>query len=368
MTNIELVSFTVKKHDGIPNMRKIIGIDKLPLSNSYVSLEIKNIPTAYINAIRRVSIDEMTGHALKVDTQNNWYTTDDFMLPEFVSQRISLIPLKLNIGNDVISSVRFELIAENLTNEVMTLYSRDFKIHGKLTEPIFNPTFKICILQPGKKIHIKDICITNGIGKDNIAFQRVRCGAYKHLDLEEYSNEELYMNNLELDRTNVEGTRYATDYSGYKKSCMLTNPMHHLFTCIIPATNDDVEEIRQLFIEVCNNIKERLRYILSHIESHDSNDQNIEFNIFQSNEGIYEGILQVTNETYTIGELLKRTIYELYPDIINIKYVIISHVYKLKMTIYYKEDISKLLIKTIKYCIQVFDNLQKQIKIIKISQ
>lgn len=357
MGSVELISINLTRKEinskVIPNLKKIIGYDYLPLVNTHVSIEIKGLSTAYINAFRRTSIDEMVGYALQVPNNINWNETDDeFMLPQFVVQRISLIPLKLNLGNDY-NKITFDLIAENNGTTVMSIYSKDLKlVTGKLSEPIFNPTFKICILQPGRKISIKGIYIDTGLGKDNIVYQRVRCAAYKHLDIPQYDYKDTHLPDGKM-----------SDYSGYKISSMESNPKHHIYTCIIPATNKDNTNITSLFTDVCNTIKERIRYILSYIEStisNESSSQGIEYSIFQLSEGIYEGVLEIIGETYTIGELIKRTIYDLIPDIINVKYVIILHDDKLKINIQYKEHVTKILIKSLKYCLTTFDSLQKQ--------
>lgn len=357
MTSVELVSIGLVRKEinntNVPDIKKIIGIDSLPLVNTYVSIEIKGISTAYINAFRRTSIDEMTGYALQIPVDMNWTeTTDEFMLPQFIIQRIAMIPLKLNIGNEL-NKITFDLNAENNTTNIMNIYSKDLKlITGKLSEPIFNPTFKICVLQPGRKISIKGIYIGTGLGKDNIAFQRVRCAAYKHLDIQQYSRKDTHELNGSM-----------ADYSGYKISSMVSNPRHHLYTGIIVSTNKDTAEIKTLFIDICINIKERLRYILSFIEStinNESSSQGIDYSTFQLSEGIYEGIIQITGETHTIGELIKRTIYDLIPDIINVKYILSLHDDKLKITIQYKEHVTGILVKSLKYCLSSFDSLQQQ--------
>jgi DNA-directed RNA polymerase subunit L len=324
-----------------------------PLNNTYVSIEIKNVSVAFINAFRRISIDELQGHSLQISTDGEWMCNDEYILPQFLNQRISLVPLKSSIGNDY-NSIKFELIADNTTYELKTLYTKDLVVtSGKLTEPIFNPTFKLCTLMPGRKISIKNIYIGNGFGKYNACYQKVRCGAYKHLDIPEYDKKETH---------NQDGTQ--VDYSGYKISSMISNPQHHLYTCIIPATNKNMNEVMSIFIDVCNNAKDRLRHILYYIESHtnDQNDQDIKYTVIQLSEGTYEGIIYINNETYTIGELLKRTIFDLNPDIINVKYVILTHDDCLKFTIHYKEHVTNILVKSLKYCINLFDVLQTQLK------
>jgi len=354
MSVVKLNSIVIRRKEiDVIDMKKMIGIPRLPLVNTYVTIDIEGIPTAYINAFRRTSLDELQGHALQVPIDNDWReTTDLFMLPQFVIQRISLIPLK-NMLNIDFNTIKFELIAENLTVNVLPVYSRDLQlVSGKLSEPIFNPTFKICVLQPNCRISIKGIYIGTDIGKNNIAFQKVRCATYKHLDIAEYDKKDTHA---------YEGQQI--DNSGYKISSMLANPQHHLYSCIIPATNENKEEIVSIFIEVCINIKRRLQTILSYIESINMQgfNQDIKYSVYQLKEGIYECVLEIMNETYTIGELIKRTVFDLMPDIINVKYVILSHENSLKITIQYKEHITKILQKTIRYCIATFDNLQTQI-------
>jgi hypothetical protein len=379
MQTIIVQSITIKRKElNLSEKHKKL----LPLLNSYVSIEFKGITIAYINAFRRTSIDEVQGYALQVPVDMDWSeTTDEFMLPQFVTQRISLISLKPNLGTDY-GSIRFNLDVKNDTYEIMNVYSKDLKlIAGNLSEVIFNPMYIICVLQPGKRIVINDIYITTGFGKDNTAFQRVRCGAYKFLDIKQYSYEETHLSpdkNLDLENlitsthTNINKNKELhgskVNNSGYVESCMVANPKHHLYSCIIPSTNSDSAEIISVFVDVCNNIKDRIRYILSYIESIinvDIPNNDIEYNIFQLSDGVYEGNLIVRNETYTIGELIKDTIYSLIPDIINIKYVILYHDNSLKITIHYKEHITNILIKSLKYCISVFDLIQKQIQNIK---
>jgi DNA-directed RNA polymerase subunit L len=355
MMNVKLISVKLDRKEikDIPDMKKVIGIDEFPLVNTYVSIEIKGITTAYINAVRRTAMDELHGFAFQIPSDMDWKdTTDEFILPQFVNQRISLIPLKNNLGPEY-ASIRYDLIGENTTTLPLALYTKDLKlIAGKVIGPIFNPTFKICVLQPGRKISIRGIYIGTGMGKDNAIFQRVRCGAYSHLDIEQYDKKETHLPN---------GSQ--VDYSGYKKLSTQSNPLHHLFTCIIPATGKDPAEVIAIFIDVCNNIKERLRYILSYIESNSGNthsNQGIEYTVFQLSEGIYEGILFVNNETHTIGEMIRRTIFDLNPDIINVIYAIIAHEDRLKIIIRYKEHVTRILVKALKYCISVYDVLQKQ--------
>ena len=106
-----------------------------------------------------------------------------------------------------------------------------------------------------------------------------------------------------------------------------------------------------------------MQKILSCIESPNKNSNNfgIEYNVYQMSDGNYEGIIIINNETATIGNLIKRTLYDLFSDLIDNKCSIEPHNNCIKLTIQHRDHISKLLVKAIKHIISVFDILQKSL-------
>lgn len=325
----------------------------LPLCNTDVKFELLGSPTAVINAIRRVVTDEMTGYAMYVPNDGFDIGSDEFMLPQFVNQRISLIPLRYNVGDDF-TTYKYKLYVVNDTTEVKKVYSGDLElVSGDKNKVIFNPTFKIAFLQPGRYIKIDDISIDSGIGIEDMKYQVACLGRYRHLDLERFKHDELHKKD----------GKHAYS-SGYVKSSMLSYPTHHLFECTIPSTVNVKIEVVDIFIGACINIKNRFKYILSYIDSNSNQssltqlNSNISYNVYKISSGDYEAILILDGETYTVAELIKRTMYDLKIDMKNIVYVKVSNENKIKMTIQYKEHVDSILIITLKQCIYTFDKLE----------
>ncbi len=330
--------------------KEIFDIKELPLTNAYVELEVKNISLAFINAIRRVITDEMLGYALTVDFScfDTVKTTDVFMLPQFVNQRIELMPLKPTVYKEDIKNLEFKLDKENKTTSIMSVYSGDLTIvKGKLSQTIFNPTFKICILQPNKRIVINNIKITSGYGRNNAKYMVARCGTYHHLDIPMYSDDEI---------NKQDGV--AHDLSGYKISCMVSDPRHHLLSFTIPACSN-INEIKPIIVMAFINIKDRLNNVLQAISDTQSKC-NITYNVIKV-EGVNEGNLQILGETHTIGELLKRSVYDFDKDISYVAYNIVPHENRLNFTIRCNSDVNNIFKSTIKQLITTLDNMQKNI-------
>ena len=361
MTAAEVVSVKIARHEiaaaNVPELRELFGLEQLPLARAQVEIEIKGIPTATINALRRVVVDEMPGHALKVpdDGFNAELTTDGFMLPQFVNNRIACLRLRPQIPADTIATLRLKLDVSNRGATPLAVYAGDFEVtDGAMSEPLFNPTTKLAVLQPGKRIVIQGIHIATGYGRDNGVYMVACRGAYTHLDLEQYSDAEMR-----------EEQGIAADWSGYKTSSLLADPRHHLLTATLPATTPNPAESRAVFADACANIKGRLRLIATTVERHAEipsggfAHRGVQYTVVDLEAGLSEGILQVPGETHTIGELLRRTIYELTPDIANVAYTIISHENRLNLTVRHTEDVTRILLRAIHHAIATFDAIQR---------
>jgi DNA-directed RNA polymerase subunit L len=350
---IEHFALTAEK---VPELKELFNLDKMPLGVSYVRIEFKNVPTAVVNAFRCVSIDEMLGHCLQVPPDDGTcveLTTECFMLPQFVNQRISLMPLRPQISADVIEHLRLELDVTNSTAADLTVYAGDLTIvEGDMPEPLFNPTHQICVLQPAKRIVVKNIYIATGYGRDNATFNVARCAAYTHLDIPQYTKEEM---------TLPGGVAVAA--SGYKVSCLVANPQHHVYTAAIPATSANSAEVRALFADVCVNIKERLSLISTAVERYASRAlgsaaQGIQYTVIQLENGLSEGLLQVPGETETVGELIRRLIFDASPSIANVTYTVVAHKNVMNMVIRHTENVTTCLLKAIAKGISIFEALQ----------
>jgi hypothetical protein len=312
----------------VEEMRELFGIDQLPLLNADVAIEVKGASIALINAIRRTVTDEMAGHCLSVPpaggdaAAGEGYSiaesTDKFMISQFVSKRIALMPLRPAIPPEVVDALRLDLDVTNAGPVVRTVYSADLKIVAgpKLHEPLFNPTFELASLQPGKRLVVRGIRIVSGFARDgDAAFQVAARAAYSFLDIPQHDVKE----------THTPGGG-AADLSGYKVSCLVAAPRHFRLTAVVPAAPPNAAEVRGVFAAACANISGRLRLVANAITSKGApvaapasgaGTRGIQFSVVRLDAALEEATLEVPGESYTIGTLLRHYTFELAPDIVN---------------------------------------------------
>jgi hypothetical protein len=343
---IEVVRVSLKRNEltakNVPALRELFGLEKLPLAETVVELEIKGVSTAIASAIRRAVTDEMPGKALQVPPDGFSFddTTDPYMLPPYVNQRVSLIRLRSQISPDIVEGLELELDVSNSSTSVLSVYAGDMKIvKGVLTEPLFNPTYKLATLQPGKRIVIRGIRITNGFGRDDAVYNVSCCGVNLPLDVEQFTHAEM-----------CEEKGPAADWSGYKVSSLVANPRHHLVRTILPATTAVPAESRVILVDACANIVGRLRRIAGAV-SGSAALHGIRLTIAQLEGGLSQGVLRIPSETATIGAVLTRTLFEAGVSCV-------SHTGSLVITVDYAGDVGALISKSIQDAIKVFDTIR----------
>lgn len=340
----------------VPELSELFNLNKLPLGPSNVEIELKNVPTAVVNGLRRVVTDELPGYALSVpaDGFDIEQTTDVYMLPQFVNKRISLLALRTQISDKIISTLRLKLDVSNTSTAVLAVYSGDLEVvTGKITEPLFNPTTKLCTLQPGKRIVINDIRITSGLGR-NDAIYNVACHtSFKHLDIPQFTDDEIRAKN-----------GIAAEQSGYTVSSLISNPSHHVLMACLPATTARISEVRATFADACAVIKGRLRLIGTTVERKSDTPsggfahRGVQYTVVNLEDGLTEGVVRVPGETYTIGEIMRRTIFDLTPDIVNISLIVESHNNVMILTVRHTSDVTSIIMSAVDHAISTFDAIQ----------
>lgn len=364
MHMVEVVKIDIARREllarDVPKLKEIFDIDKLPMATARVAMEMKGIPTAMVNAFRRTLTDEMIGHTLQIsdDGWNTQETTELFMLPHFVGMRISSIRLKCQIPSETIRTLKLGLDMVNASGAPLSVYAGDLVVkEGNMKETLFNPTYRIAVIQPGKRMVIDEIKIVTGVGKDNGLFNVTCCAAFRHLDLEEYTDDEIRQKD-----------GVASNSSGYKQSSLISNPKHHLLTFDVPATGKDyVNDVFTLLKDCIITIRDRLQSILNAIDKSEGGDKDVSGSIHKSGiqhtcikleSGLNESVLSVPNETYTIGELLRRYVYEIVPEISGVSYEVISHERRLVLTVRNGSDTTSILMNTIYYILEVLSELE----------
>lgn len=337
MKLVELVNLTVNH----------IDIEDLPLGRAVVTMELKNFPTAYVNALRRTLTDEMIGYSLQLSTNNtDFKTTDNFLLLDFINERIILIPIKPLLTKQQQSSI-FSLYVNNNTSDVIEVTAEDLVCKG--SGLLFNPSNVICTLNPGCMLSIDNISISSGMG--HARYNRVFNARYEILDIKQYDRKETHL-----------PTGSQASKSGFTVSSLVADPQHFRLRFEVAAVEKVENEITSLIKDACVRIKERVTVIKSYLEAVDKAKlgNTISYSVVQSQEhGLYIGELTIQNETDTIGELLKKTIYMRGCE--SVTHRVSSHEKELKIVIKHNESIDKILKIAIVDIIETFTSLITQL-------
>lgn len=359
----------------LATLQTTFGISSLPLQEADIVMHVNGLATAFINAVRRTGTDEMLGHCLQGEV-NTKLTTEKFMLPQFVLERLNNVSLAYNIVKKDIDALRFTLDASN-PNEGRNIlqlcsdkvvYMGDLQITaGQLSKPIFNPTTPFCTLQPGARIVIENIHVVQGFGRNNGYFQVGRRAAFKPLDIPEVPREE----------THLESGAHV-DKSGFTVSTLVARPRRFRFTVRLNVSGLDTSVCTVYFSDVCNVIIKRLRSIDSTISSTSSRQKGAREHSMMSggilytaetlDSGLSEGVLQIPGETDTIGEIIKQSVVEVDPGVAYIGTEIVAHENRLKITIRHAAvDVTDILGKALKFAILTYENLIEQVMKTKIA-
>ena len=346
---------------------ELMGIEgfKLPFASEHVEMTLDNVDVSVANAIRRTLIDEMGGYCLSFDIgdfKHDIYT-DLFMDPEFIKLRIRGIKIMRHMSKDLLKNLKFALNVHNKTDDVLYVYAKDLILtNGKLDSAIFNPTYELAFVQPGKSLNIQNIRFDFGKGIYNAVFNTACRSVSIPLDIEEYPKDEIY---------SADGSQRIL--SGFKISSLVANPRKFKIKFDLPAVLDNGGKTTYLTImDVCVNIISRLQYIQRSIDESQNLQQTVDTITFIRTDVVVDGItmkkfvINVKNETDTIGGLLARTICNLDPDISCCFYSCIDHEKVMSLNIR-KEvtdplELEVLVIDAIKQIIATFTSIKKDIQ------
>lgn len=345
------------------------GAKALPLAKERIEVELVGVPFAVSNALRRTLAGELRGCCLTFD--RSLATTDPFMADEdFVRTRLRMIPLRPLVSEALVKELRFALVAENRTENVMAVYSGDLLVvEGVLAEPLFNPTHEIAFLQPGRALRIGDIRLAEGFGNQDAAFAVcVRTSACPR-DLQEVPREE----------THGENGAFA-EQSGFVQSSLVANPRHHRVTACLPAVPAGGGAAATVLLDACGVIMKRLRYIQGVLEGARTraaalSGQGAGASTHRAANAYFlvtpvgpftKGVLGVRNETDTIGNLLARSVYELMPDIAYAAYTCVPHEKMMKLTVCHAVsepgEVEPIVTRAVKHAYGIFSKIQQGIR------
>jgi hypothetical protein len=353
---------------------------RLPLAKEKVVVELAGVPTAVPNALRRVVKDEIRGRCLHFDPDGfDWtVSTDPFMEEEFVRTRIRMIRLNPQIADDVVNSLRFDLLAVNGSDKVLMIYSGDLvSTTTPPPEPLFNPTYEIGFLQPGHSLCIRNIHIVEGYAyQSDAAFTMGVRAVVRPLDLKEAPRVQTHGTPAGPDVGAEVGGGVASS-SGFLESSLYANPRLHELSVYFQAVPPGGRVSLSVLIDACAEVMGRLRRIQKVLEDDPLSSRtgspggaalraaNIYF-LVTADGPRSKGVLSVRNETDTIGNLITRSVYEIMPEIGYVGYSCIPHEKYLKLTVAHAvsdpDELAPILVRAVRHAYSIFAQIQRDLK------
>lgn len=272
-----------------------------------------------INGLRRIIIANINSYSIDRDSvvfiNNNTIFNSDYL-----SQRLNLIPLNFKTLNNLdTDNIKFELNRENLDNEIIDIYAKEFKIfeNDKLIESskIFpHPDIIFCRLKENNSINLTCKVKKSNLKDENSSYSVVSKAVHY---FEEDPNElkemmkEYKKNGKFSDFINEKNFILANKERCYKK----TDDNKPLIYCFEIDGVGDIE-VKDIFTIACDYLVNKLENI--NIDLGNLNDNKIEIKKSETNISAFDFIF--FNEDNTLGNLLQSYLFK--DD--NIEYVAYS--------------------------------------------
>lgn len=338
----EVVKVTVERHaitdpEVLKVNQRIFGAHvKIPLASASITIELRNCPPEYANALRRCMIEEVPGCALEMTDFSG--TTDPFIISEQLGHVLNYVPLRYGLSRSLRENLTLSIRAYNDTEKTKAVYAGDMipEFSGRdkkesLSIPIFNPTTIISLLQPKKLLQVQGIRITEGLGRHNAKWNVGHSGAIRALDVPQEPRSATH----DFDATEIKDTDggfHPSDCSGFKTSSLLATPRHHEVFMELAAVSDrdgGRQECLSLALAASKSISDRLQNILNVFaeeppavggpagsgSGRGPEGSSVDLVVVPKTEQVSEAMLRVKGESFTVGELMRRSIFETDPTV-----------------------------------------------------
>lgn len=308
--NVKVTSLAPKVKD--PDVAALLPTVLVP---ERTEMEIHGVNTAIANGLRRVITSESPAWRLNFD-HASFHTNDPFILVDYIRKRINNIPIK----QDTSAKLTFRLNVLNNTDVNMRVKTGLMEPAGK-AKPVFNETFDVCMLGPGKYITIDNIYLQRGYG-------------YMHGGYNMACN----VAAVPLDQTPLDTATGVGVPSG------LSDPRVHrlAFTTNGTISNGEIMKI------ACDEIATRLDNVIKSIP-----------NVYNADDTYH---LVLKKETHTIGNILMKSIVEEYPDVPAVTYTTDELAKTTTISIRTTDDIETMLIDVCKKNIKIVNTIKAHFK------
>ncbi len=314
---MEVVNIQIKSLAPTVSKPEVVKLLPKTLTPMRVSFELHKVNNSVSNALRRTIACELLVKALYADYVPD-ISDDEFIIPEMILNRLVLIPIDQQCPDSTI----FSLNVTNNNAHALDVKTSDIQLIGGGKHAVklpFNETFTICTLNPGKSINIPKIVIKSNYGY-NFAGYCVACNAVS----------------LALDQHPIN----TFDPSSTGISVSTSNPQVWKLQF---NTNGSMQP-KSIVAAACDNIIGRVKVV-----------QELLVNIDHNN-GEY--ILQIIGESDTVGNLLMRTIHDLYPKIGAVVYNVETVGRVLVMRVVCDEDIMTVYETAIDHLVKLFSEIK----------
>lgn len=293
--DVDLIKrITDKKNKSMQQCLKYITADEakklLPIKpKKVVSFELDKACSSIANGIRRCLIDEMEVKSLDFDEYKDLKTDDTYILCDIIKKQICLVPIDQDTDYD---NMEITLYKENTTDKIIEVTSNDitFKVDGSAINKhkIIETNIVLINLRPSKSIKINNIRVISGIARNDAGkFSNVAGTKYKILDMEPMTD-----------------------------SSLKSNPTHFYISY---ATHRNVANPLSLIKRCCDTLIGRLDKILTEMGNIANNATSHFSPLLTLRSEIDLKILEITNEYWTISNLISQYCYIVAKG--NIKFV-----------------------------------------------
>jgi DNA-directed RNA polymerase alpha subunit len=315
------------------------------IKRASVKFELHNVDVSIANAIRRTILEEIKTKALSVSKID---TNEEFIIPAEITDRISSIPIDQTIPDNT----KYAVDISNLGKK--SVYVTSANIVGHEKKQYFTNNIKIARLREGKYLKIPEITVESGYGYNHAKFMISNDVGYYNLDVmsanvlnekanttkkqvlvsdvikemkaAKFSQEEIetitkkpYRADILIIPDPVNEKRLTPDES--KKitkfhKTIIRAPIQAQSSFVTQSKNFLLKvrtkgniNIKTLIPAVCDNIIERLEKVKKSLP----NIKSFKYKTSTVNS------LLIENETYTIGELIRKHVFMLNPTIACLK-------------------------------------------------
>lgn len=279
-----------------------------------VRCKLSNVNTALANGLRRTIMSEILCKFMTFD-YDDYKCNNPFCINTMIRDRIQLIPLDQKTP----ITTSWHLDTQNTDSIVSKVYTAAI-IGGSGKESknqAFNPNIEICTLEPSKYIKIDKIIV-----KQDFPYNFGGCAVAVHAAIRP----------LDVDMYD-QFTRKGEHSSN-------SNPREFLLSFDTVGTMSPIDILKA----GCESIIERLSNVLDITQQTTKSGQYYE--------------LVIGGESDTIGNIIARTIHDLYPDILAVTYTVDPVVRRCTIKVKCEEDIAEVLMRSIKYAIYVYESLK----------